>query len=539
MKVKKLFTASVVTLALLTSACGSSGGDEKGDDKTTTAPSKDGGDKGDSGGKGGTVAGIDDIESAVVQIEATGSFVEPEGSLSVSQTYEGASRGTGFIIDPSGIVVTNNHVVTGNATLKVAVSGKDKPVSAKVLGVSECSDLAVIDLEGDGYPYLEWSSAPPKVGLEVRAAGFPLGDPEFTLTSGIISKAEAAGDTNWASVESVIEHDANIQPGNSGGPLVDAETGQVVAVNYAGGDVGGTGTSQFFAISSDLAQPLVEKLKEGDVDSLGINGRAVYDEEMGLAGIWVAGVDTNSPAGELGLQGGDIIEKIEGLSMGTDGTLADYCDVLQSRNATDKLAVQVLRFNEEIRLTGEFNGDELEPSESLAAAVEEQTGTLSGGSSYSGYTRVSDDSGAISVEVPNEWADVDGAPFTLDDGSQWANVLASSSIAGYNQQWDVPGVSVTAASSDSVGGDLDTILTTYAEGALGACTDSGREPYDDGLYTGYVQYLSACGGTQASAVYIAASPADGSFVVLVQVQLVSDADLAALDQIIATFMVSV
>ena len=87
--------------------------------------------------------------------------------------------------------------------------------------------------------------------------------------------------------------------------------------------------------------------------------------------------------------------------------------------------------------------------------------------------------------------------------------------------------------------DVDAILSTYAEGALGACTDAGREAYDDGLYSGVVQYLSACGGSQASAVYIAAMPADGSFVVLVQVQLASDADLAALDQIIATFTVSV
>jgi serine protease Do len=537
MKVKKVLTAGVLTLALLTSACGSSGGDEKGDDKPSSTPSK--GDEGKGSSADGAIASIDDIESAVVQIEATGSFVEPEGSLSVSQTYEGSSRGSGFIIDPSGIVVTNNHVVTGNATLKVYVAGKDKPVSAKVLGVSECSDLAVIDLEGDGYPYLAWADSAPKVGLEVRAAGFPLGDPEFTLTSGIVSKAKAGGDTNWASVESVVEHDANIQPGNSGGPLIDAETGRVVAVNYAGGDVGGTGTSQFFAISSELAAPLVEKLKEGDVDSLGINGRAVYDESMGLAGIWVASVDTNSPAGELGLKGGDIIEKIEGLSMGTDGTLADYCDVLQSRNPTDKLAVQVLRFNEGVRLTGEFNGDELEPSESLAAAVEEQTGQLGGGSSYSSYTRVFDDSGSISVEVPAEWREVDGSPFTFDDGSQWANVLAAPSISAYNSQWDVPGVSVTAASTADVGSDMQAILDAYAEGAIASCTDAGREAYDDGLYTGYVQYLSNCGGTAASSVYIAASPADGSFVALVQVQLVSQADLEALDQIIATFMVDV
>ena len=531
MRARKYFTVGVVTLGLLASACGSSGGgdakkdDAKGGDKQSTSS--------------GAVDSVEDVQTAVVQIIAAGSFVEPSESIAVSETYEGKSSGTGFIIDPSGIVVTNNHVVTGNASLEVYVDGKDKPVSAKVLGVSECSDLAVIDLEGDGYPFLAWSDKDPKVGLEVRAAGFPLGDPEFTMTNGIISKAEAAGDTNWASVDSVVEHDANIQPGNSGGPLVDAATGKVVAVNYAGGDVGGTGTSQFFAISNVLAEPLVEKLQKGDVDSLGVNGRAIYDEESGLSGIWVSGVDTNSPAGELGLQGGDIIEKIEGLSMGADGTMADYCKVLRSRNADDKLAVQVLRFDEDVRMRGEFNGDGLEPIASLGTAVEEETGPLQTAGAYSGFTRVSDDSGAISVEVPNEWTSIDGAPVTLEDGSTWANVTASTNVQGYNDTWNTPGVSITAAPGSAVDADPTTVLNLFSEGALGACTNDGQQPYDDGLYTGTVQYFSNCGGSGASAVYLAAKPADGSFMVLVQVQMVTEADLAALDQIVATFIVTV
>ena len=72
----------------------------------------------------------------------------------------------------------------------------------------ECSDLAVIKLEGGPYPYLDWYDGPVDAGLEVRAAGFPLGDPEYTMTAGIVSKAQTSGDTDWASVDSVIEHDA-------------------------------------------------------------------------------------------------------------------------------------------------------------------------------------------------------------------------------------------------------------------------------------------------------------------------------------------
>ena len=125
------------------------------------------------------------------------------------------------------------------------------------------------------------------------AAGFPLGDPEFTLTRGIVAKAQASGETPWASIDSTIEHDANIQPGNSGGPLVTTE-GLVAAVNYATGSE--TNTSQFFAISKELAEPVVAKLMDGDFESLGINGQAVVDEEAGISGIWVAGVAPGSPA---------------------------------------------------------------------------------------------------------------------------------------------------------------------------------------------------------------------------------------------------
>jgi len=88
--------------------------------------------------------------------------------------------------------VTNNHVVTGAAILKVWVGGdQSQSYNAKVLGVSECSDLAVIDIDGEGFPYLQWHEGAIKVGLEVYAAGFPLGEPEFTLTKGIVSKEKS------------------------------------------------------------------------------------------------------------------------------------------------------------------------------------------------------------------------------------------------------------------------------------------------------------------------------------------------------------
>src|SRR5215213_1423175 len=92
-------------------------------------------------GAGDVVSSREEIESATVQVTAEGSFKDPETGQQVS----GGWGGSGFIIDPSGIAVTNNHVVTGAALLQVYVAGEEDPLNAKVLGVSECADLAVID----------------------------------------------------------------------------------------------------------------------------------------------------------------------------------------------------------------------------------------------------------------------------------------------------------------------------------------------------------------------------------------------------------
>jgi serine protease Do len=202
------------------------------------------------------IASYADVQPAVVQIEAKGTFRDPEIGYA-----DGSGRGSGFIISPDGLAVTNNHVVAGAATLEVFVGGDtDKSYNATILGVSECNDLALIDInESEPLPSLDWYEGDINAGLDVYAAGFPLGDPEFTLTRGIIAKAQAGGDlTGTSSIDHTVEHDAVIRPGNSGGPLVGAD-GTVVAVNYAGG--GNQNTEQFFSIASDLAEPVVDQLQ--------------------------------------------------------------------------------------------------------------------------------------------------------------------------------------------------------------------------------------------------------------------------------------
>ncbi len=204
-------------------------------------------------------------------------------------------------------------------------------------------------------PTLNWYTDQVKPGLEVYAAGYPLGEPQYNLTKGIISKTDASGDTDWASIDHVLGHDATINPGNSGGPLVTAN-GEVVGVNYSGLK----DANQYFAIGSDVALPIIDQLKTGkDVDSIGVNGTAVLSDDGTLSGIWVSSVKSGSPADKAGIKAGDIINQLEGLVLATDGTMKDYCDVIRSHNATDAMSLSVIRYATGELLEGQLNGREL------------------------------------------------------------------------------------------------------------------------------------------------------------------------------------
>ncbi len=473
------------------------------------------------------ITGFGDVQPAVVQIVAQGTFRDPEVGFA-----DGSGLGSGFIISPDGLAVTNNHVVAGAATLEVYIGGDlDESYNATILGVSECNDLALIDINGpDDLPYLEWFDGDLAAGLDVYAAGYPLGNPEFTLTRGIVSKVEAPGDlTGTSSIDHTLEHDASIQPGNSGGPLVDA-AGKVVAVNYAGGAMATT-TEQFWAIAADLAEPVVEELKTGDFESLGINGWAVYDEAMDIAGIWVAGVAPGSPAAEAEIVPGDIVTSMNGLPVGTDGTFKDYCDVIRTAGEGAPINVEVLRFDTSEVLKGEINGDQpLEMTFSFAEEVADEVGDESdpAAAAYT-YDSVTDDLGQIYVDVPTAWSERDTAPGTWEDGSQVPYIAAAPDLDAFLNGFDVPGLVFAKLPM----GDVDAALGEY--GFAGSCTDGGITDYSDAVFTGKYQVWQDCGGTANDVVTLAALPADGSYMAVMVAQIVTDADLAALDQAFRTF----
>ena len=478
------------------------------------------------------VTSLDDVKKASIQVEAQGTFIDPE----VGMVVNGAGRGSGFIIDSSGIAVTNNHVVTGAALLKVWVGGnKDKIYNARVLGVSECSDLAVIKIDGADFPYLQWYDGAPKVGLEVYSAGFPLGDPEYTMTKGIVSKAKTGGNTTWASVTSVIEHDAKINPGNSGGPLVDKE-GKVVAVNYAANS-----NNQYFAIARTEADSILTELKGGaDVTSIGVNGQVIVAKDLKVSGVWVSSIKSGSPADKSGLKAGDIITQMEGLVLGTDGTKASYCQILRSHKSSETLTLNVLRWKTQEILEGQLNGRQL----AVTGTFDSGTANNNGNNTQKNTTTtVSDDSNVISMVIPTDWQ---------YDGSAWENtwnikgksypftaqtLAVSPDIKAYGSGWNMRGLFI-ATSSDwaSMGGYANLLEGVTASGYKDCQPKGGVQAYKDDTYEGQIMTYNRCGSKQTAALVMAIRPikTPQAYLVLFEMKFATDADVNELDAIMAS-----
>ncbi|MCS5734032.1 S1C family serine protease [Herbiconiux daphne] len=474
-----------------------------------------------SGGGAGSSGAADfsGVQSATIQIESDGTFANPDNG----QTEEQAGLGSGFFISADGLALTNNHVVVGAGTMKVRVGGEGSDYNAEILGSSECLDLAVIKVDGSGFPFLDWQKGDVTTGEEVYAAGFPLGDPEFTLTKGIVSKNDTPGQSAWASIDHIIEHDAKIRPGNSGGPLVNA-SGEVVGVNYA--SVAENDSN--FAIHRDEAEKVVQKLIDGDdVQSLGVNAQALPLDDQGESlGVWVSSVKAGSPADAAGILPGDVLTRMAGKTLASDGTLEEYCDVIQTQGTDGTIDVDVYRPSDDALYRGQFNGKPLE------AVTVPGHGATSAGPDDRAYTTVYDDSGVLGVEVPADWTDVDGASFTGINGHEFLDVRASTNLQQFAESWGTSGVTLSAA---EMADDLtpEAIFASFAD-LTAQCTPAETDAYSDGVYEGQYQYFTACGGVSDYAIVVA-YPSDQSYVVVVSVAIASEADLPAIEHVMGSF----
>ncbi len=356
------------------------------------------------------VSSLDDVGKAVAFVVAQGSFWDPQTAAQVADNW----TGTAFIIDPSGLAVTNNHVVAGAAILEVYLMGEREPRNAKVLGRSECSDLAVIAIDGEDFEYLRWYEGTLKAGLPIYAVGFPLGNPELDIEDGIISKVKASGDTRWSFVKQVIEHSAATNPGNSGGPIV-TQNGEVVAVHFAGFDK----ARQYFAIARDEALPIIRQLmREKDVDSIGINPLADILELGGqkFGGIWVQAVQSGSPADDAEIKPGDLLIEMEGKPLAENGTMREFCSIIRSRRPTDKMNIKVLRPSTGELLEGQINGRPLK--------------VISKISSTQATTTESQEAPSATLDIVNESGQtISGLNIVTPDATEWGNNVLSKPIA--------------------------------------------------------------------------------------------------------------
>lgn len=270
-----------------------------------------------------------------------------------SRRPQGVSSGSGVIISPDGYIVTNNHVVE-NAT-KVDISlDNNKRFVAKVVGTDPTTDLALLKIEADGLPFVKFGdSDKTNIGEWVLAVGNPF-NLNSTVTAGIISaKARNINilkDENGMQVESFLQTDAVVNPGNSGGALVNL-AGELIGINTAIATQTGTFSGYSFAVPSTLVKKVMDDLMKYGTVQRGLLGVTIQSVSPELAeylnkdfgvdqGVYVAGVNENSGGAEAGLKEGDVI-------IGVDGKVTNNVSNLQElvarKRPGDQVEVEYLR----------------------------------------------------------------------------------------------------------------------------------------------------------------------------------------------------
>jgi S1-C subfamily serine protease len=322
---------------------------------TITRPAVDG----DDGGR--TVADIYKAEGkGVVFVEARGVSED-----TIFGVQPGTATGSGFVVDRDGTILTNAHVVEGASDVTVRFEERGEPVDADVKGRDPSTDVAVLKVDPDDVKGLRplplGDSKAVRVGDPVVAIGNPFGFTR-TVTTGIVSALQRQITApNGFPIRNVIQTDASVNPGNSGGPLLDAD-GRVIGINSqiaTGGGRGSVGIA--FAVPIDTAKSLLPKLKRGgkiERAYLGVNMLDVSDQladDLNLPvkrGALIQTVEPDGPADDAGLRGGrtqvgeevvaggDLIVKVEGKDVRSG---EDVADAIADKEAGDTIEVEYYR----------------------------------------------------------------------------------------------------------------------------------------------------------------------------------------------------
>jgi putative serine protease PepD len=299
------------------------------------------------------VSSTSTIERAPDSVAGIAQRVLPSVVSINTRTVNGGGSGSGFVIDSSGYILTNNHVISDAAQSggKIEVSLNDgSTYIGKVIGRDASFDLAVLKIDATGLKALQFGDSDKiAVGDAVIAIGSPLGL-SGTVTTGIISAKDRAVTTGDSSTESsfinALQTDAAINPGNSGGPLVDA-TGAVIGINSAIASLGSSWQAGSiglgFAIPINQGRKIADQLIKFGVATYPIVGISLDSNYTGV-GAQISksgnGILPGSPAQMAGLKGGDIIIEIDGKKINTPEELVVS---VRSKNVGDRVTLVFMR----------------------------------------------------------------------------------------------------------------------------------------------------------------------------------------------------
>lgn len=264
------------------------------------------------------------------------------------------SSGSGVIISPDGYIVTNNHVIEGATKVDISLDN-NKRYEATIIGTDPTTDLALLKIEADNLPFVKFGdSDQTKIGEWVLAVGNPF-DLNSTVTAGIIS-AKARNINilrnveNNLQIESFLQTDAVVNPGNSGGALVNL-AGELIGINTAIASNTGTFAGYSFAVPSTLVKKVMDDLMKYGAVQRGLLGVSIQSVSPELAdylnkkfpvdqGVYVGGVNDNSAGKAAGLKEGDIIISIDGKAVNNVSMLQE---MVARKRPGDKVEVEYIR----------------------------------------------------------------------------------------------------------------------------------------------------------------------------------------------------
>ncbi len=294
---------------------------------------------------------------ARVNVAEVAMFVAPTVVTISADVGGGTSLGTGVIISSQGEILTNAHVIEGATEIRVRLSGETEPRSVSLLASDRGNDLALLRMSGDGFEAAIFADpGSVRLGDEALAIGFALGlDGAPSVTLGIVSALDRTISQADVFLDGLIQTDAAISSGNSGGPLVNA-AGEVIGINTAvARDTATTSaTNVGFAISVTEALPIIEALRaqaDGAERNEAYFGVGLEDRRDGGQGVFVTGVGEGTPAAGAGVLPGDLIVAVDGAA--TDGS-AGVIAAIRDKEAGDSVTVTLIREGVSVDVTVEL-----------------------------------------------------------------------------------------------------------------------------------------------------------------------------------------